>query len=383
MSAIDHSSLIFLVGSVNKPGPWFHPSGEGITVYSLEDHNGAIQRIAGFPEAENAIWLTTRPGGILLATERFTEAGEIRSFDFDGLHRLEPAGLPQPSGGGAVCHIAIHPVQPVVFVSSFLGGLTVHAVDENYAIAPTHQLVMYTGRERHPTHGHHPMQEGSHPHQATVTPDGKYLLVCDLGSDTIWQHEILVKDGNTTLGPATGVEVPIGSGPRHLVFHPQLPVFYLLGQLNAQVYVYEYTNGVPALRTSHRCLSEDFGGDIAAAAIKFHPSQKALYVSERESNTITVFAVADDGGLRKTSSFSAMGKTPRDFLISPEGNWMIVLNQDSDTIVPFRLDPVNGVPRAGDEGIAVSPQDQARKPVTAGCPVCGSFWNGTITTIRK
>lgn len=368
MPAFDPDSRIFVVGSINEPGPWFHPSGEGISVYSLDGRSGAIQRVGGFPQAANAVWLAPRPGGILLATERFTEAGEIRSFDFDGESRLCPAGAAQSSKGGAVCHIAMHPAKPLAFVSSFLGGLTLHAIGKNGEIAPAHQHIKYAGQ------GHRPMQDRSHPHQATVTPDGKHLFVCDLGADKIWIHgiqadeghvgDIHIGGGNITLGPAAAIDTPSGSGPRHLVFHPRLPVLYLLGQLDAQVYVYAYAAGILELQTKHPCLPAGFQDDAEAAAIKLHPSGKALYVSERRSNTITVFAIEDGGRPNRVSSFSTMGRTPRDFLISPDGNWMIVLNQDSDTMVPFSLNPLNGMPH-----------ESRGEPVVAGCPVCGFFWN--------
>lgn len=357
MKQLEVTYPLFFVGSINKPGPWLHPSGEGISLYTLDRQSGTIKQVVTFPEVENAIWLTRREGGMFVASERFYEFGEICSLDFDGKNRLYQKGLTQLSGGGAICHIALHPVKPVLFVSSFLGGISVHSINQRHEIGPTCQKIDYTGK------GPHVMQDKSHPHQATVTPDGKYLFVCDLGSDKVWIHGINERNEGIHLSQGEGVDLEAGSGPRHLIFHPGLPVLYLLGQLNSQVYVYAYRAGTLRLLAKHHSLPEGFEGEAEGAAIKLHPSGKALYVSDRNSNTITVFSVGDKGDLIKVSSFSTMGKKPRDFLIAPTGDWMIVLNQDSDDLVPFRLDPLNGL----SDGVA-------GEPIFSGCPVCGLFW---------
>jgi 6-phosphogluconolactonase len=39
---------------------------------------------------------------------------------------------------------------------------------------------------------------------------------------------------------------------------------------------------------------------------------------------------------------STQGKTPRSFGIDPAGRFLLAANQDSDTIVAFRIDPRTG-----------------------------------------
>jgi len=39
---------------------------------------------------------------------------------------------------------------------------------------------------------------------------------------------------------------------------------------------------------------------------------------------------------------STNGETPRDFGIDPTGTFLLVANQDSDTIVTFRIEPTTG-----------------------------------------
>jgi 6-phosphogluconolactonase len=80
----------------------------------------------------------------------------------------------------------------------------------------------------------------------------------------------------------------------------------------------------------------------AAAGIRVHPSGRALYVSNRFSDTITVFAVAEDGSLEQEQCFPCGGKTPRDFALAPDGAWLVIGNQDSETISVFAIDPITG-----------------------------------------
>ena len=40
---------------------------------------------------------------------------------------------------------------------------------------------------------------------------------------------------------------------------------------------------------------------------------------------------------------STLGKTPREFTIDPTGHWLIVGNQDSDSVYFFRRNPQTGL----------------------------------------
>ena len=81
----------------------------------------------------------------------------------------------------------------------------------------------------------------------------------------------------------------------------------------------------------------------ASAAIKVHPSGKFLYASNRgEINEIVAFKINEKGILSKVSAYPSQGKTPRDFEIDPSGKFLLVANQDSNTIVIFSIDQVTG-----------------------------------------
>ena len=338
-----------LIGSINTPGPWFHATGEGVTRCDLDEATGAISRARSFPEFENAIWMTRVGQFTFVATERFLEGGEVSAFD----PTMARTGPMQKAPGGAICHLALSPDGKTLYTVSYLGGVTAHAVDERGVISPAHQEINYTGsgadKER---------QEKPHPHQAVVSPDGKHLFVCDLGCDKVWVHRI---EGGK-LNPAVALDAPAGSGPRHLVFHPRLPRFYLLGEIDSQVRVYEGAGANWKLVGSHTAISTGFTGAAHGGAIRLHPSGQTLAVSVRGSDNIAVFRLDRQGDLTPAANFPTGGKCPRDFDFTPSGRRLVALNQDSDHLVAHGFDPDAGLPTG-----------HAGAPFAIGCPMCVIF----------
>ena len=86
-------------------------------------------------------------------------------------------------------------------------------------------------------------------------------------------------------------------------------------------------------------------GIAAPAAVKLHPSGRALAVSNRFDDTITVFAIdRESGRLRYLDRFPCGGKTPRDIEFDPSGRMLFIANQDSHEISRRHFDPVTGAP---------------------------------------
>lgn len=337
------------IGSVNAPNPWFRAEGEGVSVCELDEATGALARVCAHPHAENAMWMMRAGDTLLVASERHTGGGEIGVFDA----AFQRIGDPRQTPGSAICHLALSPGGETLYAVSYLGGATAHVLGADGSIAAAHCEITYAGfgpnRER---------QEASHPHQAVVSPDGGHLFVCDLGCDKVWVHSL---DGGT-LGPAAAIDAPAGSGPRHLVFHPTLPRFYLLSELDGAVRVYEGQGADWKLVASHTAPPPNFSGTPGGAAIRLHPSGRTLAVSVRGSDTLAVFDIDARGDLASAANFSSGGKTPRDFDFTPSGRWLVALNQDSDNAVAFGFDASTGLPTG-----------HAGPPFVIGCPVCVIF----------
>jgi hypothetical protein len=87
-------------------------------------------------------------------------------------------------------------------------------------------------------------QETSHPHHAVLDPTGRFIVVPDLGSDKV--HLFGVNQSNFTLQRRSPIAVPPGCGPRHGAFWQSgsgKTMFYLVGELDSTVTVYDVTYG--------------------------------------------------------------------------------------------------------------------------------------------
>ena len=85
------------------------------------------------------------------------------------------------------------------------------------------------------------------------------------------------------------------------------------------------------------------GAKNSCAHVAVHPSGRFVYGSNRGSGTdsddIVVFAVNPTSGqLSVVDHTPTLGQVPRNFNLDPAGNFLLAAHQDSDNVVPFRVD---------------------------------------------
>lgn len=189
-------------------------------------------------------------------------------------------------------------------------------------------------------------QEASHAHQVLRSVDKNRLYVCDLGSDTIWMHD-LDAEGNAG-EPVAALKVPAGYGPRHLAFDPSSPFVYILGELEPRLVTARITgDGSMKILADSATVKELEGNPANPAAIKIHLSGKTIAVSNRFRDTIGIFSIEYNDGEPAPvlkDEFTCRGKTPRDIEFSPDGRWLMIANQDSDNIEVRRFNTETGMP---------------------------------------
>jgi 6-phosphogluconolactonase len=90
-------------------------------------------------------------------------------------------------------------------------------------------------------------------------------------------------------------------------------------------------------------LPEGFNGTIEAADIHISPDGKFLYGTNREdANEIVTYSIQKNGKLKYSQRNSVLGKAPRNFVIDPAGNFLLVANQNTDEIIVFKRNKKNG-----------------------------------------
>ena len=182
-------------------------------------------------------------------------------------------------------------------------------------------VVCHEGKGVHPTR-----QDMAHTHFVTLSPDGKYIFVTDLGVDKIFVY-------NKDLTLKSFVNMPEGHGPRHLAFYKDGKTVFCVNELASTVSVLEYADGTLTLKDTVNVLPEDFDGESTAAAIRCKGD--TLYVSNRGHDSVSALKF-DGKSLTLEKTIPVYGKGPRDFIIY--NDTIISTNQNSDSITFISLE---------------------------------------------
>ncbi|WP_233598489.1 beta-propeller fold lactonase family protein [Erwinia sp. 198] len=145
---------------------------------------------------------------------------------------------------------------------------------------------------------------------------------------------------------ADEIQLPEGSWPRHVDFHPSGKWLYGISELSSTVTVYhlDREKSVFSLQQTLSALPADYASRSDASEIEVHPSGRFVYAANRGHDSIAVFSInQQDGSLTPTGWVPCGGKTPRFTTLSPDGSRFFSANEDSDTIQVFDVDDETGM----------------------------------------
>jgi len=317
--------------------------GQGIFAARLDGRTGQLSPLGLQAEVARPTWLLADPRrALLFAVSELGNAGdregEVLSFAIDGC-RLQSVGRTSSGGGGAT-HLDLARDGGSLFVANFGGGQAAAipvAPDGTLGAVQSHAVSFGMGPHRR--------QTAPHPHGVTLAPGGRFLLVPDMGADRVFVHRY---DAATkTLSPATVpfAQLPAGSGPRLALFGRGGRYLYMLTELSAELFVFRWDAGNGTLQQI-QSLALDPPGSVeatSAAALVMAASGRFLYASNRATGAIQVYAVSRRTGLLDhVQTVAAGGAKPWAAAISPDGRWLIVANQGSDTVTVFEVDAGDG-----------------------------------------
>ncbi|HDM8128799.1 TPA: lactonase family protein [Vibrio harveyi] len=184
-------------------------------------------------------------------------------------------------------------------------------------------------------------QASPHAHQATFLNHSEQLVVVDLGTDSVHFYDYK-KDGETVkFSLSQSIAMPPGSGPRHLVFDSDESVAYVVCELSETLAVLHKQRGQWNLAQQVKLLTDEENKE-AASAIRLSADERFVYASCRAQNLISTFDVTSDIPVQIAAS-DCGGAFPRDFVLSRDGQWMLVANQHSHNVASFHRNPETGV----------------------------------------
>jgi 6-phosphogluconolactonase len=213
-----------------------------------------------------------------------------------------------------------------------------------------------------------PLQAGSKPHQARFCPSGRFVYVPCLASD--WVRQFGFDDASGALTPVGLARLPPGSGPRHMAFHPTLPVVYVVNEIASTVVVFDWDRITGQLSTNFTaepwrvepttapstpppCSIKAPDGKAcntqAAAELAVTADGRFMYVSNRGAlggiNSIVVFEISPIDGRLSPLAWEMGGgglNFPRHLSLSPNDRFLLVSNQRGDSVMALARDAATG-----------------------------------------
>jgi len=186
--------------------------------------------------------------------------------------------------------------------------------------------------DAHTGHGTDPArQEAPHVHSVFFSPDKRYLLSCDLGLDTIFVYDRQLKLISTA-------RTPDGAGARHLVFSKDGRYVYCINEMSATISVFSYSDGTLTYLHDVTAKPQGYDGQGKGSAIKLAADGTRLYVTERGSETITLYRVKD-AELTPIAHFDSHGTEPRDFALLANDTYALCTNQFENSFSLYRVAP--------------------------------------------
>ncbi|CCX61082.1 uncharacterized protein BN727_00153 [Bacteroides sp. CAG:598] len=329
--------LYMLVGSY---GP---ADQEGIKVYKFNQATGEGQYVSGVKGISNPSYQTVSKDGKRVYSVGEDDGGTAcaNALTFDAATGTLTLINSQPTQGATPCHIALSPEEDYVVTANYNGSnISLFPLDEEGRLKPG-QTIGFEGsgpdKER---------QAIPHLHFVYFTPDNHYLLANDLGTDRIHRFPLNTrqKGSNTPLVDrqrASDIRLTPGSGPRHAVFSADGRFAYLITELSGEVMAFTYDGDSLSLMQTIQADTLDARG---SADIHLSQDGRFLYASNRlKGDGLAIFRINTKDGTLSKAGYQPTGIHPRNFVLTPNGQYLLVACRDTDEIQIFARDASTGL----------------------------------------
>jgi len=333
---IDDASMYLIVGT--------YTTGEskGIYVYQFDTISG-YSEYKSMVEVANPSYLTVSKDEkyIYSVSETGDNKASANAFAFDKKEGKLTLLNTQLTGGADPCYIEIDSEGQNVVTANYSGGsITAFGVKEDGSLNPVKQLVTFSGKGADPER-----QQKPHLHCVRYSPDGKYLFADDLGTDKIHKFSINNDSPGNYLhvGTPPFFKVTDASGPRHLEFHPNGNYAYLINEISGAVMAFAY-DGEKGNLTEIQSVQADTLNAKGSADIHITPDGKFLYTSNRlKGDGLAIFSINQNDGKLTRVGYQETGVHPRNFVITPNGKFLLVASRDENMIQVFQIDRNTGL----------------------------------------
>jgi 6-phosphogluconolactonase len=348
ISSLAASSSLVYIGTQQTADP-----GMGLLRARFDAEAGTLTKPEQVAQTKDPAFFVIHPSGRQLYVCNTGTPGGVSAFaiapETGALTLLNHKPSPEPRGPS---HVSLDRSGRFLFDANYGGGhVRIHALLEDGSIGEQTAFLQHTGSSVHPQR-----QTKAYAHWFATDPTNRFALAADLGLDQVLVYRFDAKSGKIVAHDPPHARVTPGSGPRHVAFHPNGKLIYVIEELANTVTAFSWdgARGTLGEFQTISTLPEDFTGTNTAAEIAVHANGRFLYASNRGHDSVAMFAVDEaTGRLTLRQRVSAGGKTPRFFAFHPSYRWMLVGHQDGDGIAIFAVNETTGELRPHGDVVSV------------------------------
>jgi 6-phosphogluconolactonase len=315
----------------------------GLSVFGLDADSGALTLIQQVPSANPSYVALDPTRNFLYVVNEISgyegqETGSAEAYAINSLSGKVALLNRQSVKGASPAHLTVDPTGQYLIVANYVGANFVSLpIGADGRLGPVSSEIRDTGRGPNEQR-----QTSPHPHAVAFDPAGRFVATADLGVDQVQIFRLT--EGR--LARVSRASTAPGAGPRHVTFHPNGRILFVVNELNATVTAFPYDPVDGQIGRELQTIATEprnYRGSQSAAEIAVHPTGRFLYASNRGHNSIVGYRIDPANGLLSVIGHATEGVAfPRSFAIDPSGTRLYVANQTADTIVQFRIDPSTG-----------------------------------------
>lgn len=316
----------------------YNGQAKGITVYDVDAKKGSFKYRCEV-ELDNSSYLTVSHNGKTLYSIADEGVVSFHIMENGALARLNSVNIKGMRG----CHLATDAEDRYIFISGYHDGKeTVLSLNPDGSLGAITDGVYHKGLGSVAERTFRP-----HVSCARRTPDGKFIMVADLGIDQVKIYSFDDKKGLLTLVDALRCELE--SAPRQFLFSSDGKFMYLMYEVKNVIDVYSYATGdrVPVLekiQTISSTGAERFSQLTSACCIRISPDEKYMYCGNAGDNTMSIYRRDKETGLLTLlCCLPVSGDYPKDIAVFPDQKHVASINHGSNSISFFEVDYEKGL----------------------------------------
>jgi len=189
-------------------------------------------------------------------------------------------------------------------------------------------------------------------HCVLVSPDNNYLYIPYVkGNLALLQYRFDASSGAVTPLDPLNANPPAGTGPRHLVYHPTLPMVYFTNEQGIGLSTYErLSDGQLVLKQDIPILPEGMSKEgLSASDLQITPDGKFIFAGLRghsqNFDRIARYRVGEDGKA-ELLGLTPADKIPWGLALSPDGKHLLVSATTGATLTAYRITAEGGLEKA-------------------------------------